>query len=320
MILTLIEHDRGQLNPASLEMLALAAGLAGQLDAPLHGVVIGAEGEAAIDELGGSQIAKLHLLESDQLVDYAPSAWAAGLQQLIDDHHPAAVLAAGTDRGHEVMAHLAARMDLPLAANCTEFRPGSPFVVLRQRWGGSLLEEAEIAGSPSLLTTALHIVEAEPVGDGAPPVERTALALTEGDMQVRVIAREEIESEGITLADAPVVVGGGRGVGSEENFQLLEELAARLGAAVGGSRVATNNGWRPHSDQIGQTGTRIAPDLYIACGISGAIQHMVGCKGSKRILVINTDREAPIVSKADYAVIGDLHEIVPALIEELDRI
>jgi electron transfer flavoprotein alpha subunit len=116
-----------------------------------------------------------------------------------------------------------------------------------------------------------------------------------------------------------VVVSGGRGVGSAEKFAVLEELAALLGGAVGGSRVVTNLGWRPHADQVGQTGTRVAPDLYIACGISGAIQHWVGCKASKHILAINTDPEAPMVTKADYAVIGDLHEVLPALVAEIKR-
>jgi electron transfer flavoprotein alpha subunit len=124
---------------------------------------------------------------------------------------------------------------------------------------------------------------------------------------------------GISLAEAPVVVGGGRGVGSEAGFTLLEELAELLGGAVGGSRVVTNLGWRPHADQIGQTGTRIAPELYIACGISGAIQHMVGAKGSKRILAINSDPEAPIMAKADYAVVGDLHKVLPAIIAEIKK-
>ncbi len=124
----------------------------------------------------------------------------------------------------------------------------------------------------------------------------------------------------ISLGEARVVVGGGRGVGSAEGFATLEELAELLGGAVGGSRVATNLGWRPHADQIGQTGTRIAPEIYIACGLSGAVQHMVGCKGSKKILAINSDREAPIMANADYAVIGDLHEIVPALSQEIRKL
>jgi electron transfer flavoprotein alpha subunit len=133
------------------------------------------------------------------------------------------------------------------------------------------------------------------------------------------VRREEPEVGKVLLTDARVVVGGGRGVGSAEGFAALEELANLLGGAVGGSRVVTNLGWRSHADQIGQTGARIAPELYIACGISGAIQHIVGCKAAKRILAINTDKDAPMVARADYAVIGDLQEIVPALVQELQR-
>jgi electron transfer flavoprotein alpha subunit len=144
-------------------------------------------------------------------------------------------------------------------------------------------------------------------------------ALNEHAFHVRVRRVEAAATSGISLSDARVVVGGGRGVGSGEAFSELEGLALLLGAAVGGSRVVTSAGWRPHSDQIGQTGLRIAPDLYIACGISGAIQHIVGCKAAKRILAINTDPDAPIMDVADYAVIGDLHAVVPAISAELRR-
>jgi electron transfer flavoprotein alpha subunit len=136
---------------------------------------------------------------------------------------------------------------------------------------------------------------------------------------VQVVRREEPEGGTISLADAKVVVGGGRGVGSAEGFGDLDALAAALGGTVGVSRVVTSLGWRPHAQQVGQTGARIAPDLYIACGISGAIQHIVGCKAAKKILVINTDPEAPILSHADYAIIGDLKTIVPAITAELAK-
>jgi electron transfer flavoprotein alpha subunit len=142
--------------------------------------------------------------------------------------------------------------------------------------------------------------------------------LTESDLITKVVDRE-VTFEGITLATAPVVVSGGRGVGGPEGFAPLEELAALLGGVVGCSRVVTNNGWRPHSDQVGQTGTVVAPDLYIACGISGAIQHWVGMMASKTIVAINTDAQASMVTKAHYAVLGDLHEIIPAIVEELKR-
>ncbi|MCF8053534.1 MAG: electron transfer flavoprotein subunit alpha/FixB family protein, partial [Desulfobacterales bacterium] len=171
-----------------------------------------------------------------------------------------------------------------------------------------------------LMTVGLHVVAAEEVPVPAEPeTEVFTPSLEEQDLRVRVSGLEKEVVEGITLKTAPVVIGGGRGVGSAEGYAVLEQLAELVGGAVGGSRIATNNGWRPHADQIGLTGNRIAPNLYIACGISGAIQHMVGCKGAKRILVINKDPEAPFFAKADWGVVGDLHEVIPAIIEEIRK-
>jgi electron transfer flavoprotein alpha subunit len=218
-----------------------------------------------------------------------------------------------------VLAHVAARVDAPLAANVVDAQQdGDVLRLTRQRWGGSLLEEARLSGRPKLLTVAPHAADAEAIGIET-KVEDITPTLGDEHFRVRVSRREEPTAGAIRLDTARVVVGGGRGVGSKEGFELLEELAGLLGGAVGGSRVVTNLGWRPHSDQVGQTGARIAPDLYIACGVSGAIQHIVGCKGAKRILVINKDQNAPIVARADWAVIGDLHEIVPAIVAELQK-
>ena len=168
-----------------------------------------------------------------------------------------------------------------------------------------------------LVTVTEHRVEATPSGaPGAATVEDFTPELSDADLITKVVDRV-VTAEGVTLATSPVVVSGGRGVGSPEGFAPLEELADLLGGVVGCSRVVTNNGWRPHSDQVGQTGTVVAPDLYIACGISGAIQHWVGMMASNTILAINTDSEAPMVTKADYAVVGDLQEIVPAIVAEM---
>jgi electron transfer flavoprotein alpha subunit len=251
----------------------------------------------------------------DRLDEYAPEAWAQAIVEL----EPDVVVAPGTDRGHEVLAHAAARLGVPLAANVVEAEvDGDSLQLTRQRWGGSLLEEARLSGTPKLLTIAAHAVESKPAGVRT-TVEQFTPTLGDEHFVVRVTRREEASSGTVRLDTAKVVVGGGRGVGSKEGFELLEELANLLGGAVGGSRVVTNLGWRPHSDQVGQTGARIAPDLYIACGVSGAIQHIVGCKGAKRLLVINKDQSAPIVARADWAVIGDLHEIVPAIVAELRK-
>jgi electron transfer flavoprotein alpha subunit len=232
---------------------------------------------------------------------------------------PSAVIASGTARGNEVLAHVAAIADLPLAANCIAVSTSDPALVTRVRWGGSLLEEARLHGMPKLLTVQPHAVEAETISGESGQVESFTPTLDAADLDVRVRERISASSGGISLAEAKVVVSCGRGAGSPEGFGIIEELADLLGGAVGCSRAVTMAGWRPHTDQVGQTGTKIAPDIYIACGISGATQHMAGCKGAKAILAVNTDAEAPILASADYAVIGDLHEVVPAISAELRK-
>jgi electron transfer flavoprotein alpha subunit len=321
MILGLIDHDRGTLNRISLEMLTLGRDLANRLSLPLEAVLIGENARALADDLPAYGVSKVHLVRHERLDDYAPEAWAQSLIHLIETEQPQAILAPGTERGNEVMAHVGAKTDLPLAANCTDVQPGDVYQVTRTRWGGSLLEEAHLHGSPRLLTIAPYVIPAEEApAAGELSLNTVTPPLQDKDFRVRITARVEAAKDKVSLTDARIVVGGGRGVGSTAGFESLEELAALLNGAVGCSRAVTNEGWRPHADQVGQTGARIAPDIYIACGISGAIQHMVGCKGSKNILVINTDPEAPIIAKADYAVIGDLHQVVPAISEELRKL
>jgi len=256
----------------------------------------------------------------DAVTPFAPDAIAAILQRAADDLKPGAIFAAGTDRGNDVMARLAARTGLPFAANVVAAEPGDPVKVTRQRWGGSLLEDATLRGSRTLVTVAPYSVR---ITEGAAPAEvdasRYLQELDPRDMLVQVREHIDPPGGGVSLAEAKVVVSGGRGVGSKEGFAIIEELAGLLGARVGCSRVVTSAGWRPHTDQVGQTGTKISPDLYIACGISGATQHMAGCKGAKKILAINADPEAPIMSLADYSVVGDLKEVVPAISAEIRK-
>ncbi|MGQ0670034.1 MAG: electron transfer flavoprotein subunit alpha/FixB family protein [Actinomycetota bacterium] len=322
MIIGLVEHDRGKLNALSLEMLTFGRRLTDRLDVPLHAVLIGEQATPLAGGLSAYGVSTVHLVDDDRLEDYAPEAWAQSVVELIGALAPQVVMAAGSERGNEIMAHVGARTGLPMAANCSEVQPGEPYVVTRQRWGGSLLEEAHLDGEVKLMTVAPHAASAEeaPAAVGDLAINAVSPTLTDEDLRVRVAGRVESGAGKVSLPEARVVVGGGRGVGSAEGFAMLEELAGLLGGTVGVSRVVTSLGWRPHADQVGQTGTRIAPDIYIACGISGAIQHMVGCKGAKRILAINTDREAPIVSRADYAIVGDLHKIIPALIAEIRKV
>lgn len=310
-ILVLAEHDRGVLDPATFEALTFARALGDEI------VVLVCGDHDLADELAVYGATAVRVAEHELLDDdFGPEAWGQTLAEQIESDPPDLVIACGTSKGNEVMAQAAARLDLPFVANCLDVDDGGSEMT-RVQWGGSLLERAALDADVKLLSVAHHAVEAVPVDD-RPEVEVTTFDpdLDESLARTVVVGREMAES-GVTLATAPVVVGGGRATGGPEGFAPLEELAALLGGRVGCSRAVTNNGWRPHSDQVGQTGTRIAPELYIANGISGAIQHWVGAMASKKILAVNTDPEANMVVKADYSVIGDLHEVIPAVIAEV---
>jgi electron transfer flavoprotein alpha subunit len=316
MVLVFAEHEGQVVHEVSLQALAFARGLAG--GEPVEAVMVGAPDDPVVAALGEHGAGVVHAAELDG--SYAPAAWGRAIAELVSGRSPSAVVAAGSDRGNEILAHAAAMTDGAFAANCVAATAGEPALVTRMRWGGSVLEEARVHGPVKLMTVAPHAVAAEAVaGAGAPAVERFTPALQDADLVARVVERVDTSTGGVSLADAPVVVSGGRGVGSTEGFGALEELAGVLGGVVGCSRAVTMAGWRPHTDQVGQTGTKIAPELYIACGISGATQHMAGCKGAKKVLAINSDPDAAILASADYAVIGDLAEVVPAITAEIRR-
>jgi electron transfer flavoprotein alpha subunit len=337
-VLCLVELDTGEPADASLRALTFAARLAGAGSAsagsvgvlpagavpadavPVAAVLFGPADQVPRDALAAHGAASAHVVEPGHLDGYAPRAWARALAGLAAEVGATAVIAAATERGNEVMAYLGALTGLPMAANCVEAEPGDDGThqVVRHRWAGLLLEEASLTGSPGLMTVATEAVPAAVVA--APvnvlPVHPYAPSLSDDDLRVRA-TQTAGHSSGASLATARVVVGGGRGVGGPDGFAPLEELAGLLGGVVGVSRVVTSEGWRPHRQQVGQTGTKITPELYLACGISGAIQHMAGCGGAKHIVVVNTDPGAPILAHADYAVLGDLGEVIPALVAAL---
>lgn len=320
-VLAIVEHDRGTITGASLGVLTAARNLAKQTNTKFEALTIGANADSLVATISKFGATTIHQAHNSALTDFGPEAWGESAAQVVRKISPSIVITTGTERGHEIMAQVAARLDLPAAMNCLEFDKDftgtQPLKIVRARWGGSLLEEAQLDASIKLVTLANHVVE--PVEESATStVSVIDVQLDESVTQSFVQDRVE-RVAGVTLATSPVVVSGGRGVGSAEAFAPLEELASLLNGVVGCSRAVTNNGWRNHTDQVGQTGTRIAPDIYIACGISGAIQHWVGAMASKNILAINTDAQANIVTKAGYAVIGDLHAVVPAISAEIRR-
>ena len=318
MLLVVLEHDQGALAEAAREALTFGRSLAEKMDEDLEAALIGADDEALVTEAGSYGAEVVHTCVHGVLSDYGPDAYGAAVAQMVTELEPSAVLACGSDRGNEVMAQVAARLDAPFVANCVDVTPGYSWTVTRMQWGGSLLEDSSLEADVALLTCGLHAVAAQP-GDSVDASAETFDADLDDSHRITVVKDRTVQEAGVTLPTAPVVCGGGRGVGSAEGFAQLEELAELLGGRVGCSRAVTNLGWRPHSDQVGQTGTRIAPEIYIASGISGAIQHWVGAMASKHILAINIDREANMVVKADWAVIADLHEMIPAITTEIRR-
>lgn len=323
MILVLVEQDlHGAAIEVSLETLTFARSLsAAGGGVPVDAVVVGDVADDLQAQLAAYGVREVHVLTGAGFEAFAGSAWASGIETVLATTRSVVVTAAGTPRGGEVLAHLAARAGVAMAANVLSFDGLSPFVVNRQVVGGQAVEEMQMSSRPTLFTVAGHAVEATPAATAtAAGVVEHAPEVAAVDLVARVVSTEEPEPDlSGSLKSARVVVGAGRGAGGEDGFDGLLELAELLGAPLGVSRVVTSLGWRPHHEQVGQTGSRISPDLYIPCGISGAIQHWAGCSTAKAILAINTDADAPMVTKATHAVIGDLHEVVPAITAEIRR-
>ena len=319
MILVFVETAADSATEVSLETVTFARTLAERTGGPVHAVVVGGLPEKLADELGAYGVAEVHHAVGDAFSAYSGAAWAAAVDAVRGD--AVAVLAAGTPRGMEVLAHLAARLDVAMAANVVAIGATEPLVVTRQVQGGAVLEEMRLPEQPAVLTVAGHAVEASPAATPADAVVREhSPEVAAADLLARVVSTEPAgPDESGALTSARVVVGAGRGAGGADGFDGVVELAQLLDGALGVSRVVTSLGWRPHHEQIGQTGSRIAPEVYIPCGISGAIQHWAGCSSSKTIVAINTDENAPMVTKATYAVIGDMAEVVPAINAEIRK-
>ena len=323
MILVFVETDlEGSAMEVSLEAVTFARDLstAGN-GVPVDAVVVGTVSDALRQELATYGVRTVHQVGGAAVEAFSGAGWASAILTVFEASGSIVMMAAGTDRGNELAAHIAARAGVPMAANVLSFSGLAPFVVTRQVVGGSVQEEMKLHQRPAVFTLAGHAVEAQPAvapGPGELVVHEAEVAAA--DLLARVVSTEEPEPDlSGALSSAKVVVGAGRGVGGADRFDDVLELTELLGATLGVSRVVTSAGWRPHHEQVGQTGSRISPDLYVPCGISGAIQHWAGCASAKTILAINSDEEAPMVTRATYAVIGDLHEIVPAINEEIRR-
>lgn len=302
------------ISEASLETLAFSRGFGEQIEALVVGVAA-----PLLEYLGEFGVHTVHEASGAHFEAYAPGAWASAAIAAVEASGASVLLAPGSPRGNELMAHVAARQNVLMAANVVEIDQVKPLLVSRQVFGGTALEVMGLSDRLGALTMAGHACSPTPADAAtSPQVSPLQVEVSDADLLVRVTRTEEgAPDESGSLKSAKVVIGAGRGVGSSDGFNELLEMTELLGASLGVSRVVTSLGWRPHHEQVGQTGSRISPDLYVPCGISGAIQHWAGCSSAKTILAINSDPDAPMVTRAHYAVIGDLHEIVPAINEEI---
>jgi electron transfer flavoprotein alpha subunit len=322
MILVYVETTPEGVNEVSLETVTFARGLsAAGGGVPIDAVVVGPVPESLQAELAAYGVRTVHHAAGDAFDRFSGAATATAVEAARAAAGSVVVMAGGTNRGNEVMARVATRSAVPMAANVVSFDGLSPFVVTRQVVGGAALEEMKLGHRPAVFSVAGHAVEPEAApAPGPATVQPLAVAPSPEDLAVRVVSVESAGTDDSgSLKSARIVVGAGRGAGGPDGFKGVIELADLLGGSLGVSRVVTSLGWRPHHEQVGQTGSRIAPEVYIPCGISGAIQHWAGCASSKVIVAINTDAEAPMMTKATYAVVGDMHEVVPAINEELRR-
>jgi electron transfer flavoprotein alpha subunit len=314
MIWVYAETVDGVPRPISLELLTKARSL-GEVTA----VALGPGSSKAAEQLGAHGAKKVLVHEEPAFRDLLAVPAVELLAALIEKHKPELILFGMTYDGRDIASRLSARLGSALIANATDLeRKGDGYSVISPVFGGSLL----VTTVPSTSATPLVLVRpkafaAETGGEGKPEVEMLTDPVRTSKPAPRVVRREKEKAAGPRLEDAAVIVSGGRGLGSPENFGMLEELAAELGAAVGASRAVVDAGWKPYSMQIGQTGKTVKPTVYIAVGISGAMQHTVGMKGAKTIVAINKDPEAPIFKLADLGIVGDVHKVVPQLIEEV---
>lgn len=316
-VLVVAESKDGNLRKTSLELLAQAQNLGA---ADITALLIG-KGVASLSErLGHHGAGKVLVADNDQLEHYTTEAYTAVVKQAVDSIQPDLVLFAASTNGKDLAPRLAARLDAGLVSDALELsHDGSRFVAKRPMFAGKAMASVAIHSSPALVSIRPNIVTPKPA-DSSRSAEVTNLSVELGELRTKVVSVETAESGKIDVAEADIIVSGGRGLKGPENFHLVEKLAEVLGGATGASRAVVDAGWRPHGEQVGQTGKTVSPTLYVAAAISGAMQHMAGMSSSKYIVAINTDAEAPIFKVATYGMVADVFEVLPELAEKIKAV
>jgi electron transfer flavoprotein alpha subunit len=312
-VLAVAEHRRGDLRDVSFELVTAGRELADELDADLAVAVIGGDIEGFAEELNREGVDTVYTVAEGE--EFNHGIYAQAIQQLHAELDPAALLLPNSVNGLDYAPAVAERLDLPLVTDVIALEGGDPVEVTREQYGGKVETTYDIGAEQYVLTVRPAEWPTATAG-GEATVEAFEADIDESSLGSTVTGFEEVGSGDVDITEADVLVSIGRGIAEEENLPLIEALADALGATLSSSRPIVDNGWLPQNRQVGQSGKVVTPDVYIAIGISGAVQHVAGMKGSDTIVAINTDPNAPIYDIADYGIVDDLFEVVPELIEE----
>ena len=319
------EHiDGTSLRKATFEILSEARKMADKLGEELCAVIIGHQVEALAEKCGHYGAQKVYVVEQELLKSYTTEGYAKALVDLVTQHQPSILLGGATVTGKDLFPRVAARLGTGLAVDCTEIKldGNNQFVVKRPMYAGKAYAEVGFSdATPKMATIRPNVlIPSQPDPSRKAEVIKVAAQVSPADIRTKVLEIVKMAGAKLDLTESEIIISGGRGIKGTENFKILEEMAEVINATVGASRAAVDAGWRPQSDQVGQTGKVVSPNLYIACGISGAIQHFAGMGTSKYIVAINKDPEAVIFAKCDYGICDDLFKIVPKLTEELKKL
>jgi electron transfer flavoprotein alpha subunit len=319
-ILVFAEQRENKFKKPAFEAVRAARGIADQLSGEVVGLVIGGQVRSIAPTLGGYGAHSVCVAEDARLASYSPTAYARIIADVVQAQQATIVMLSATAMGKDLAPRVAVTLDAGLVADCIVLRvEGGEIVATRPVYAGKALTDVKIASALKVFTLRPNVFSAGEPNSVSAPVENALPDVT--DQDVACVVKEVKQSSGrLDVAEADIIVTGGRGMKGPEHFGLIEELAQALGGAVGASRAVVDAGWRPHDEQVGQTGKTVSPSLYIAVAVSGAIQHLAGMSSSKYIVAVNKDKDAPIFQAATYGIVGDAFEIVPVLTAEVKKL
>lgn len=317
-ILAVLEQREGLLKRSAFEVVHKVAGLAKELNTIAEAVVVG-DAISNLNEVSKYGIQKITHLKNAELANYSTSGYTEAISNLAKESDFDILILSNTSLGRDLAPHLSVNLDAACVVDCTKITvSGNDIICTRPTYAGKALVDVKLLSNKKVITTRPNVFKAQ-VAENTNIPEVVVKNITSVNLKSKVIEFKKAEGK-LDVSEADIIVSGGRGMKGPENFHLIEELAESMGAAVGASRAVVDAGWRPHSEQVGQTGKTVSPTLYIACGISGAIQHLAGMSSSKFIVAINKDKDAPIFNVADFGITGDLFEVLPALTSEIKKL